>query len=105
MDLDTAVEALRVVYWDDLLNAPDGKKFAIMIDGEPAIARKVHSVDKEDSDYDRDLEVIVEIEGQFFRKTGWANVGSHCYGEYTPSWNDLTEVFPKTKTIITYEAE
>jgi hypothetical protein len=103
MDLIEAREALRYVSWDNLLNMDDGRKFAVILGGEPAIGTKVHSKDNEDEDNDRTLEVVVELRGQYFRNTGWSEIGSHCYGEYTPSWNGIEEVVPKVRPVTVYE--
>lgn len=104
MNIEEAKKVLRLAPWDELLNEEDGSAFAVLVDGVPTLATKVHSKDQEDSDYDRDLEVVVEVGGQYFKKTGWSQVGSHCYGEYEPSWSsDLKEVFPREKTLTLYE--
>lgn len=104
MDINEAKRALQYADWNHLLEAADDAVFPVIIDGKPALATKAHSVDKEDADYDRDLEVIVRIGEQYFRKHGWSQIGSHCYGDYEPSWeSDLTEVFPTTKTVVIWE--
>lgn len=103
MDQNEAAKALNLIDWDTLLNAADGTKFPAVVDGELVWAEKVHSVDKADADYERELLVVVKLGDQYFKQTGWANVGSHCYGEYTPSWNGVKEAFPKVKTITVWE--
>lgn len=103
MNLGEAMEVLRFVNWEALLHAPEGTEFPVVIDGALALAVVVMSEDKEDYDNNRTLKVIVRIGDQFFRKTGWAQIGSHCYGEYTPSWDDLKEVFPHERTIVEYK--
>jgi hypothetical protein len=62
-------------------------------------AMKMHFPD------DRNLTVVVEISGQYFRKMGYAEIGSHCYGDYENSWRgELEEVFPWQKSVTVYEA-
>jgi hypothetical protein len=99
LTLSDAERVFRYVDWSSLLTAGEGDKFAVLVDGEPAMA----TVDKEDDDNDRDLLVTVEILGQFFQKTGWAQIGSHCYGDYEPSWNSLREVRPAQKVVTVCE--
>ena len=104
MEIQDVKNALKYTDWTKLLYALDGEEFAIVLNGQPALAAKASSVDKEDSDYDRDLEVVVEVSGRFFRKTGWSQTGSHCYGDYEPSWeSDLTEVTPHSRTVTVYD--
>lgn len=103
MDLREAQAAFRFTDWSDLLTVDDGSVFSVLVDGKPALATKVYSEDREDADYDRALKVVVKIGDQFFLKTGWSPVGSHCYGDYGPSWGELSEVFPQEKTLTFYE--
>lgn len=87
---------MRLFDWEQILALKDGETFGVVVDGQHHTAAKVMSKNRYDEEYDNDLEVVIEIDGRYFRKTGWANVGSHCYGEYGPSWNEgLTEVKPK----------
>jgi hypothetical protein len=103
MDITEAKKALRWADWSELLRSEDGTIFAAMVDGVPTIATKVFSEDKEDEDEDTNLMVVVEVAGQYFQKTGYCQIGSHCYGDYEPSWNELTEVIPTQKTVTVYE--
>lgn len=103
MNLTEAAKALRVLDWSDLLAQGVGTKFAALVDGEAVLGTVVESSDNEDEDNDRDLSVTVEVAGQYFRRTGWSQIGSHCYGDYEPSWNEIKEVRPREKTITVYE--
>jgi hypothetical protein len=102
LTLSDAERVLRYTDWSGLLHA-EGEKFAVLFDGEPLLAEVVQSSDKEDEDNDRDLSVTVRIGEQYFRKTGWAQIGSHCYGEYEPSWNELKEVRATQKYVTVYD--
>jgi sulfur carrier protein ThiS len=104
VDLHEANEVLRYADWSNLLTANDGETFAVKVNGEAVLATKVSSNEKEDYDYDRRLSVVVEVQGQFFKKTGYAQNGSHCYGDYEPSWDEMTEVFPHLTTVTTYKS-
>ena len=103
LSLSEAEKALRYVDWSDLLTAEDDEIFPVLVNGEAVTATKVFSEDKEDNDYDRQLQVVVKIGDQYFRREGWANVGSHCYGEYEPSWGSLKEVNATPKYVTVYE--
>lgn len=103
MNLSEAKAVLKYTDWSALLKAEDGTRFPVLVDGQAALAEKVFSEDKEDYDYDRALQVVVKIGEQFFKQAGWSNVGSHCYGDYEPSWGELSEVFPKTKTLVYFD--
>lgn len=92
MDLNDVETALKFTDWSNLLHVETGTTFAIKLNGEATLATVLANEDKEDDDYDRNLAVVVEVQGRFFRKTGWAQIGSHCYGEYEPSWGELKEV-------------
>jgi hypothetical protein len=104
MDIREAEQVFKFVGWQDVLDSADGTQFGVILNGEPTVATKVHSENKADEDYERDLVVIVEINGQYYRKTGYGMVGSHCYGDYEPSWNSgLEEVTPQEQTVVVYE--
>lgn len=97
-------QALKFVDWSALQESPDGETFPVKLWGEYVTATKVHSEGYEDSDDETDLVVVVEVGGRFFRKEGWSMVGSHCYGDYEPSWNSgLTEVYPKEQDVTVWE--
>lgn len=95
--------ATRHFDWDTLYESPNGTGFPIVLNGEVTSLTVVHTSDHEDSDYDNDIEVVVLVGEQFFRMSGYANSGSHCYGEYGNSWNQLVEVKATPKTITVYE--
>jgi hypothetical protein len=105
MELVQAKVAFRYVDWTVLARAEDGTMFAVVVDGEPVVATKAQSNTKGDSDYDRNISVVVTIAGQAFRQNGYLNVGSACYeDEYETSWNGtFEEVFPHEKTVTVYE--
>lgn len=103
MNLNEAKIALRVLDWSDLLAQGVGTKFAVLVDNEAILGTVVEANDREDEDNDRDLGVTVEVAGQFFRRTGWAQIGSHCYGDYEPSWNEIKEVRPRDTVVVVYE--
>lgn len=106
MNPEEAEKVLRFSDWEMLLDAQDGTTFAIKVDEQPVLAEKVFSEDKDDEDEDRDLTVVVRIGEQFFKRHGWSMVGSHCYGEYTPSWDSgLTEVFPHERQVTEYKTK
>lgn len=103
MDVTEVVQATKFIDWSELLDAADGTTFPIVINGEVVTATKVHS-DGQEHDYDEnDLFVVIEVQGRYFRKNGWGVNGSHCYGDYTPSWeSSLNEVSPATKTVTVW---
>lgn len=105
MDIVAATNALKFVNWDNLVDVEDGFEFAVIAEGEPVIARKVHSEKKYDYDYDRKLVVVVQIGEQFYRRTGWLRNESHCSwdGEESRWHNDITEVRARTETVTLYE--
>lgn len=103
VSLQDAKEATSLVDWSAIHRLGDGRKFPIVLGDEPEFAEKVASEDKEDSDYDRDLMVVVRIRDQYFKKEGYAQVGSHCYGDYEPSWYDLKEVAPRERKVVDFE--
>lgn len=90
--------------WDTIYAASNGTGFPVVINGEIVSATVVHTSDHDDSDYDNDIEVVVMVGSQFFKQSGYAQSGSHCYGEYGNSWNGLVEVKATPKTITVYEA-
>jgi hypothetical protein len=104
MDLKVAEKALRFIDWEELLDEAEGTEFGLIVDGELVTAKVVSTEDVEDSSNDRNLAVVVEIRGQFFRKTGYKEIGSHCYGEYEASWYSLEVVNPVEKMITVYDA-
>lgn len=104
MDLNEAKKVFKTTDWSALLTAGDGEPFAVLVDGEATLGYVVQTDDKEDEDNDRNLNVVVRVGDQFFRKTGWAQIGSHCYGDYEPLWNELEEVRPVVKPVTEYKA-
>jgi len=103
MNLSEAQKALRFVDWGTLLEAEEGTTFPVTVNNEVVNATLVFSEDKADEDYDQNLTVVVKIGDQLWRKTGWGNVGSHCYGDYEPSWGSLAEVVATPKYVTIYE--
>lgn len=101
---DEVLKAFKFVSWDQIYEAKDGEEFGLLIGGEPVKVVKVHSDHKEDYDYDRHVTVVIEVNGEYFQRDGYMNVGSHCYGDYEDiSWNALRKVTPRTKTVTVWE--
>lgn len=103
LSLTEAERVFKHVDWSDLLESEDGTPFAVLVNGEPTVARVVQTTDDRDDENDRDIAVVVEIDGQYFRKEGYGSVGSHCYGEYTPSWYGLKAVRPRETVVTVYD--
>lgn len=100
-----AMAALRSIDFSDLLARGEGTVFAVILDDEPTVATVVSSDEKGDEDNDRDLNVVVKIGSQYFKRHGWGQIGSHCYGAYKPSWSsEVTEVRPREMTVTVYDA-
>ena len=97
--------ALRVINWTVVREMADGEEFGVVLDGQHRTAIKRQSDTHHDSDYETDIYVVVEIDGQFFKKTGWNSSSSHCYGygDEDVTWSDgLTEVRPDVRPITHY---
>lgn len=103
MNITEAKTALRVLDWSDFLTQGTGTRFAVLVDNEALLGTVVEAEDKEDEDNDRNLSVTVEVAGQYFRRTGWSQIGSHCYGEYEPGWNEIKEVRPRENKVVVYD--
>lgn len=97
--------ATKFLSWDGLYEASDGVEVGLVVDGEPVRVTKVYSETKRDSDYDRRIAVVLKVGEQYFKRTGYMNVGSSCYDDYESlTWdNELTEVTPSVKTVTVYE--
>ena len=102
MDLHDASTALKYTDWDALRLAGEDTTFPVVVYGEAVLAKVVEVVDKEDSDYDVQLSVTVQVGDDFFQKEGWGDIGSSCYGEYEPSWGALKKVRPVEKVVTNY---
>jgi hypothetical protein len=103
MNLQEANKAFRVLDWDDLTTQGDGTHFAVLVDNEAFLGKVVEIIEKEDHYDDRVVTVTVEVNGQFFQRTGTVRNESHCYGDYETSWNELREVKPVQKMVTLYE--
>jgi hypothetical protein len=103
LSLSDARTATKYTDWFALLLAGQDTTFPVVVDGEAVFAKVVETIDKEDYDNDRELSVVVEIDGQFFRKVGWGYNESHCYGNSEPSWGELTQVRAKETKVTLYE--
>jgi hypothetical protein len=104
MNLSEANAALRATDWSDLLDQGEGAKFAVLVNGEPVLGTVVQTESREDYYDDHKMTVVVEVAGQYFRKTGNQQNGSHCYGDYEVSWDELEEVRPSEKPVTVYVA-
>src|SRR5579863_9474310 len=104
LDTSDAQKALRFTDWSTLLAAGVDTSFPVLVDGEPVTATVVDTRDNEDYDNDRKIHVVVKIGDQFFKKEGWGDSSSYCYGEGEDQWESgVTEVRPVEKRVVYYE--
>lgn len=105
LTLEEARKALRYADWTSLHSDGVDGKFAVLLNGEAVTATvvSVETSDDPDSYYDNTMTVIVKLGEQFYRVTGEAQDGSHCYGDYEPSWNSPEEVQPVPQYVTVYE--
>lgn len=96
--------ATRHFDWDTVYESSNGTAFPVVLNNEVQSLTVVHTSEHDDSDYDNDIEVVVSVGEQFFKQGGYAQSGSHCYGEYGNSWHGLIEVKAVQKTVTVYEA-
>jgi hypothetical protein len=103
--LSDVEKALKVINWTIVRDMADGEEFGIVLDGQHKTVVKLQSDDHRDSDYERDIYVVVGIGGQFFKKTGYMSSDSHCYGygDEDVTWNHgLSEVRPDVRPVTHY---
>ena len=103
--LSDVQRALRVINWTVVRDMEDGETFGVVLDGQHKNVSKMQSDDHRDNDYDTDIYVVVAIDGQYFKKTGWNSNSSHCYGygDEDVTWSEgLTEVHPDVRPITHY---
>ena len=99
-----AILATRYTDWTTLLSAGPGTAFPVILDGEPVTATVVEVNDREDSDNERNIHVVIKLGDQYFKKSGWGDSSSYCYGDGSDSWESgLTEVRPVEKAVVYYE--